>query len=270
MNRICVIDSGVGGVCVLNECVKILPNVDFLYIADNKNSPFGNKSKKDIDLIFEKIIFKINKETGIIFFVLACNTATATSIKHLRNTFPNFIFIGIEPAIKPCACDNKKTLVLSTFGTYKYSSLVAKYLDNKNMIFAPQKDLAKLIDNNLDNLWNIYDFLYKTLKQYKKETIKNIVLGCTHYFFIKEQLNKIFPDVVFFESSKGVAKRLKTLLEHNPQINYELISKKDSNNHFFKNKNTKIIKNSDKIIFLTTKKDAIFKNKLLQVYNHLL
>ena len=212
--RICVIDSGVGGLCVLNECVRLLPNYDFLYIADNKNSPYGNKSKNEIDTIITNIVLKIHKATGIIFFVLACNTVTATSINVLRKMFPNLIFIGIEPAIKPSTKNNEKTLVLSTVGTFKYSNLIKKYLNNSNMIFLPQKNLAKQIDDNLDNLWNIYKHLEKNFKEFTTKNIKNIVLGCTHYFFIKEQLSALFPLATFYESSQGVAKRLKDLVNN--------------------------------------------------------
>lgn len=212
--QVCFIDSGVGGIGVMNECRKLLPRHNFFYVADNLNAPYGNLSKGKLKKILINLVQKIYDERSIKIFVLACNTATAVAINDLRKHFNKFVFIGIEPAIKPAVETKQATLVLCTKATAKYSSVLKKY-KNKRIFISPQKDLAKKIDENLENLYKIQDFLQKNLEKHKKNKIKNIVLGCTHYNFIKSQLTILFPNAIFFDSNLGVAKRLQNILKIN-------------------------------------------------------
>ena len=101
MKNIVVVDSGLGGLNILNECKKVLPDINFIYVADSQNSPYGNKSKRKLlkiaDLLVKNIINLYNPK----IIVLACNTLTTVAIKHLREKYKDIYFIGTEPAIKP-------------------------------------------------------------------------------------------------------------------------------------------------------------------------
>ena len=118
-NKIGMFDSGIGGLTVLKELRKILPNENYIYYADSKNNPYGEKSDSELMAIVTNIVdYLISKEVKII--VIACNTATTRCINRLRKMYPDMIFVGTEPAIK-VACDKnyKNTLVMATPGTIK-------------------------------------------------------------------------------------------------------------------------------------------------------
>ena len=213
-------DSGAGGILVLNLTKILLPNENLLYFADFLNSPYGNKKPSTISNIMFNNIKHLNNHFKIKLYVIACNTATATSLDYLRRNFPDQIFVGIEPAIKPAFETNYNTLVLSTYTTFRYSKLIKKYreLNSQKLFFYPFKSLAKTIDKNLSNQSNLLSHL-AVLKKYKKHNIKNVVLGCTHFNLIKEQISSILSNVEFFESSGGVVKRIQQLLIENDLIN---------------------------------------------------
>lgn len=208
-----IIDSGLGGLFVLNECVKICPNAHYLYFADNKNIPLGNKTKRKLNKLA-----KINCEKliamGCNIIVLACNTLTASSIGFCRKTFPKTIFIGIEPAVKPAIKTCEKALVLTTCATKKHSKLLKRFKNEKKLYFAPQKHLAWQIENNKK-----ITFSNKLLKT----KFDGCVLGCTHYNFIKETITKEFGINNFFEASPGVAKQLKRVLINEEEFKLEFI-----------------------------------------------
>ena len=115
--KIGILDSGIGGTSTLEEIKKLLPNEDYIYYADSKNNPYGEKTPEEIYKIVKNIVeFLIAKNTKLI--VLACNTATTRCLKKLKKEYPNMLFVGTVPAIK-VACDNnfKHTLVLATPST---------------------------------------------------------------------------------------------------------------------------------------------------------
>lgn len=199
------IDSGIGGLFVLNECLKVCPNNEFIYLADNKNIPFGNKTKQQLKVIAEKNC-RLLVEKGCDIIVFACNTLTAAAISHCRKVFPQFFFIGIEPAILPAIKNGGKTLVLLTNATFKFSKLINANLKNNNLVFKPQSILANDIEKNKVKNLACY---------FAKDNFKNVVLGCTHYNFIRNEISSFLGNVNFFEASTGVASRLKNFAKNN-------------------------------------------------------
>ena len=215
-NPIGIFDSGIGGLTILEEIRKLLPNEDIIYYADNKNNPYGSKSDIELFNITSKIVdFLTIKKCKII--VIACNTATTRCIKYLREKYPSIIFIGTEPAIK-VACDKgfKNTLVLATPATISSKS-IPKLIENKQneqQIFLQQCDgLANAIETNNQSLTS--SLLKQYLTQYQNNNIDSVVLGCTHYPYVKKEIQKYFPNAKIIDSSKGVAKETKRKLKIN-------------------------------------------------------
>lgn len=216
-NCVGIIDSGIGGLSILKTCAEKMPNADFVYLADIKNSPYGNKSRKAILQIVNNAINYLIENYNIKVLILACNTATVTCINELRK-YHNIPIIGAEPAIKK-AILHKNVIILSTNATKKNSRLLKYYRRYKNIKLVSKHDWAKLIDDNIDNLDMIKDKFNIKLKNSKSA----IVLGCTHYVFIKKILQDKYPQCEFFDGSDDIAKRLDSISTINDYCGKRLI-----------------------------------------------
>ena len=128
--KIVVYDSGIGGASILKEIMMLLPNYDYLYFADTKNSPYGTKTKAEILQVVLNNILSINKNGEIGLLVLACNTATSVCCKKLRSMF-SFPIVGVEPAIKKAVDEGfNKIAILATPQTLESNDLIKKYIKN--------------------------------------------------------------------------------------------------------------------------------------------
>lgn len=202
-----VFDSGIGGVTVLKELIKILPNEDYIYYSDTINNPYGDKTSDEIINISDDIVNKLIN-MGCKIIVIACNTASAISKEYLRNKY-NVPIIAIEPAYK--SVNDESTLVMATKATInsdKFKILFNTY-DNHNTILLSCSGLADLIEEG--NKDKIITYLENKIGKYKG--VKNVVLGCTHYPLIKEEITKVLGPVTFYDGSVGVAKHTKEVLE---------------------------------------------------------
>lgn len=214
-----IFDSGIGGVTVFKSIQKLLPKENILYLSDNLNSPYGNKSKKEI-----QELSLINSEwlanNGCKVIVVACNTATTNSISLLRKTF-KLPFIGVEPAIKPAAINTKtgNIGILATKGTLSsnlFNITSNDYCSKINIIEKNGDGLVEMIENGILNGTEIEDLLIKFLNPMIKSNIDHLVLGCTHYPLIKDSIIKILPNnVKVLESGEAVAKQTKKILANN-------------------------------------------------------
>lgn len=227
MQKIGVFDSGVGGLSILNELVKELPYEDFYYYGDSLNNPYGEKSDEELLKITSNIVEKlINKNCKLI--VIACNTATTRCMKKLREIYSNVIFVGTVPAIK-VACDKrfKNTLVMATPATIESERTYELIRDNKrydqNIYLLPCPGLANAIEQN--DKEKIKRILQNDFKDYKDKEIDAIVLGCTHYPFIREEILEVMPNTVLIDGSIGVSKEVKRQLEEHGLLNDERVRK---------------------------------------------
>ena len=210
-----VFDSGIGGVTVMRELIKILPNEDYIYYSDTINNPYGDKSNDEIISISDKVVNSLI-ERGCKIIVIACNTASAISKDYLRNKY-SVPIIAIEPAYKSVP-DNEKTLVMATKATInsdKFKKLFNTY-DNHNTILLSCSGLADLIEEG--NRDKIIDYLKNKIGTYTD--VKNVVLGCTHYPLIKDEITEVLGDVTFYDGSLGVAKHTKEVLEEKNLLSY--------------------------------------------------
>lgn len=212
-------DSGIGGITILNSVKKLLPKENIIYYSDNLNSPYGNKSKREIQkLSIKNTRFLINKGCKII--VVACNTATTNSIEELRVNF-NIPFVGIEPAIKPAAMHTKSGLigVLATKGTLAsglFSNTANNYGSEIKIIERNAEGLVELIETGVFQGKKIEKVLKKYLFPMIEKEIDHLVLGCTHFPILTSTIRSLIPDnVKIIHSGEAVAKQTKRLLIKN-------------------------------------------------------
>ena len=215
MKRIGVFDSGIGGLTVLEELKKVLPNEDYLFYADSKNCPYGEKSDTELYDITSNIVdYLIDRDCKII--VIACNTATTRCIKYLRDKYKDMTFIGTEPAIKvACDRDYKNILVMATPATIASERTSILVNDNKkeyeNIYLVPCEGLADAIET--DNFKKQEEIISSIYNEYKNKEIDAIVLGCTHYPHIKDLISKYFTNAELLDGGNGVARETKRQLE---------------------------------------------------------
>lgn len=219
-NKIGIFDSGLGGLTILKELINILPNEDYYFIEDSINNPYGEKDEEELLKITSDVVENLLKEKCKII-VIACNTATTSCMKKLKEKYKDTIFVGTVPAIKVAYDNNyKKTLILSTPYTMKskrVNELLRDYKNEDQEIYnVSGENLASLIEN--DNQEEIKKLLEKILSPYKNK-IDSIVLGCTHYPLVKKQIHAILKDVAIIDGSIGVAKEVKHQLELNNLLN---------------------------------------------------
>ena len=211
-----VFDSGIGGTSILREIVKLLPNEDFIYLADSANAPYGQKSPETILKLCKKNVeFLLKKDCKLI--VVACNTATTNAIAVLRENY-NVPFIGIEPALKPAALKTKTNTIgiLATKGTLNsklFSEKVDLYTSNIKIIEVVGKGLVECLEaGDFDS-----DYLVSLIKSYitpmLKEKIDYLVLGCSHYPYLIPIISTIVSSTVqIIDSGEAVAKQTKHIL----------------------------------------------------------
>lgn len=215
-NSIGIFDSGIGGVTVLKEIIKVLPNEDYIYFSDSKNNPYGDKSQEELLEICDRIV-KLLLKNKCKAIVIACNTASAKAVSYLREKYKDIPFIAIEPAYKMVHdfSYEKPTLVMATKGTIeseKFNLLYQKY-DNHKTKLLECVGLADIIEEG--NIEKIKKYLQETLKDYKGK-VENVVLGCTHYPLVQEQIKEILgPNILFFNGAPNLAVHLKKILEKN-------------------------------------------------------
>lgn len=217
--KIGVFDSGIGGVTVLSEIIKILPNENYMYYSDSMNNPYGDKTDDEIKRLCDKIVQHFIKGNCKVI-VIACNTASSKAVQYLREKYPQMPFIAIEPAYKMVHdyAYDKPTLVMATKGTInseKFNLLLKKY-DNHNTYLLPCVGLAERIEQG--NVQEIKEYLKKNISIYKGK-VENIVLGCTHYPLIQKEIAETLGQVRFFNGAPNLAKHLKEILEEKGLLN---------------------------------------------------
>lgn len=215
---IAVFDSGVGGISVLREMVKIMPHENFLYFGDSKNAPYGTKST---DMVRELTISKVEEFMAypVKACAIACNSATSAAVRIIRKKYPNLPLVGIEPALKPAALYKRhpRVLVLATPMTIKeekFQKLFEKYEDKATIYGLPCPGLMEYVEDGKANSKEVKNFLENLLLPYRDGTIDSVVLGCTHYPFVQDTISKILgPGVRIFDGGEGTAREMRRRIE---------------------------------------------------------
>ncbi len=227
-----VFDSGVGGLSVLTEIHHLLPNETTVYVADQALMPYGSKTKKELLERAEKIIkFFTNKNVKAV--VIACNTATVMTIEEMRREF-NLPILGVVPVIKTVS-EATKTGVIAVFATPATSKseyledLIKKFASNKTVLTIGETHLEDLIEEGKRDSEEVTGILNDELKPLLGKNVDAIALGCTHYPFVKSQIQKIVgKNVLVADSGGAVARRLKKVLE-----NEKLLSERKNNDKYY-------------------------------------
>ena len=217
MALIGVFDSGVGGLSILDEALRQLPQHDYIYLADSANAPYGEKSS---DWIARRslILCRHLASKGCDAIVLACNTATAEAIKQIRAEL-NIPIIGVEPGIKPAAMQSQNGIVgvLATEATLKsdkFNALLATLPDHCRFIKQSGAGLVPLIEAGKADSEETLDLLGKHLEPILDAGSDTLVLGCTHYPFLKKSIRKLLGDAItLIDTSDAVVRQLKRQLE---------------------------------------------------------
>lgn len=274
------IDSGIGGLSTLAETYKLLHH-ELIYYSDNANCPYGQRSKKEIFEILKNIILEVRKSHNIDTVVLACNTATTSAIKPLRNAFGDLKFIGTEPAVKLAkTMGSKNILVLCTPATAKQKKYLKLAHQTKAKIHTLKMPCLAFALETFFSAPSIFAWV-KILKQLyfsraKFKNIDGVVLGCTHYVLIRGTFQKIF-NLPVFDGNFGVAKQVLLARTKNetPKISffdnirkskYSSISPLNFDNYHASMPNS--IEND--IIFMFSREDSVIKEKYIKTFMQIL
>lgn len=215
--KIGVFDSGIGGLSVLHEARKVLPNEHYLYYADTSHVPYGTKPKDEIrGYIFAAISFL--RDQGCEAIVVACNTATSVAIDDLRRTFTTLPIIGMEPAVKPAVQANhhQRVLVLATEMTLKepkFHNLVSK-VDNEGIVDYLSLQELVLFSERFDFAEaTVIPYLRARLAQVNLACYGHVVLGCTHFIYFRPHIQQVFPaGTVILDGNAGTVQHLRNLV----------------------------------------------------------
>lgn len=213
---IAVFDSGMGGVSVLRELIKTMSEEDFYYFGDSKNAPYGTKSTekvRELTIAHTEDFMKMGAK-GV---VIACNTATSAAVRVLRLMYPELPLVGIEPAVKPAAekYPQGNILVMATPITIreeKLHHLIEKFGGHANVMPLACPGLMDFVEaGNIDSP-ELYGFLRDLLEPYQKN-LDAVVLGCTHYPFVRKVIERIVGDQVeIFDGGAGTAREMRRRL----------------------------------------------------------
>ena len=213
-----IFDSGVGGLSVLREIRSLMPNENIIYFGDQGHVPYGPRPMRQIQDFSEGITrFLLKQRSKII--VVACNTASAAALKHLRETFPDVQFVGMEPAVKPAAekTQTGKVGILATPATFQgalYASVVERFANGVELFQNTCSGLVQQIEMGNLNGDETRRILEDALHPMLEKNIDTVVLGCTHYPFVIPLIERIAGEKVrVIDPAPAVARQVKRLVE---------------------------------------------------------
>lgn len=220
-----VFDSGVGGLSVLKEIRELLPRENFIYLADEAYCPYGTKNLSEIqERVFQITNFLIEK--GVKMVVVACNSACAAGLDQVRERVPSdFPIVGVEPAIKMAhdVTKNGKVGILATAMTLngeRFLGLVERYARDIQIFSCPASGLAPLVESGKFSGEEAEKLLLEYLQPMLNENIDTLVLGCTHYPFLRKEIEKICGSkVTVLDTGIPVARQVQRLLEAEGNLN---------------------------------------------------
>lgn len=218
-----VFDSGLGGISVLKTLSAMMPHENFIYFGDSARAPYGTKSLETVSAYSEEIVdFFMDK--GAKAVVIACNTATSAAASNLRQKYPIPI-IGMEPALKPAALENPRGTVLvmateMTLREEKFAKLIRNYQADLQIITQAVPEFVTLVEAGVYSGQPIQAVLSHYFGNLREAKLDGIVLGCTHYVFLKAAIGEFFGhQVKIYDGNEGTARHLKDVLAQSNLLN---------------------------------------------------
>lgn len=214
-----VYDSGFGGLSVWRELRKMLPEESLIYLGDGKNCPYGGRSREEITSFAVEAVEALVAE-GAKMIVVGCNTATTAAVAYLRERWNDMPIVGLEPAVKP-ACLTSRTrriAVLATEHSLKsdmFLATAARYASDVEVIKVVGKGFVELVEQGLERSVEAEIAVRRVVEPLLDEGIDKIVLGCTHYPFLRPLIEQVIgeKDIEVIDSGEAVARRVKWLME---------------------------------------------------------
>lgn len=213
-----MIDSGVGGISVLALAHQRLPEENFSFYADAAFAPYGDKTPQEIRERLHAIL-KEYSDQPVKAILLACNTATSAAASVLRQEL-EIPVIGMEPALKPAVLNSEGQIVVMatalTIREEKFQKLLAQYGAGRDIVPLPCPGLMELVEKDPEGA-ETEAFLRKALAPYE-DTMSSLVLGCTHYVFLRPLLQRMYPQVHLFDGNDGVVRHLEEILREQESL----------------------------------------------------
>jgi glutamate racemase len=213
-----VFDSGIGGLSVLREIRRQLPSEDVLYLADQGHVPYGPRSVEEIRRFVAGITrFFLERDVKVI--VIACNTASAASLRYVREVFPEITFVGMEPAVKPAA-ENTQSGVIGVIATQVtsqgelFASVVDRYASNVEVVTQVCPDFVTLVEAGDLESERVRQTAEGYLEPLRKAEVDQLVLACTHFSFLIPVLqDAIGSQVAIVDPGPAVARQTGRVIE---------------------------------------------------------
>jgi glutamate racemase len=212
-----VFDSGIGGLSVWHEIVRLLPREDTVYVADQLHMPYGSRSLEKVRSYSEGVVRFLLGE-GAKAVVVACNSASAAALHHLRRLFPEVPFVGMEPAIKPAVERTRRGVVgvLATQATFQgelFAALATQYGEAVRVLPQVGWGLAQAVEAGATDGLETEALLRKCLEPLVAAQMDHLVLGCTHYPFLAPVMGHLLgPEVAIIDPAPAVARQTARIL----------------------------------------------------------
>ena len=225
MSTIGFFDSGLGGLSILQLALAQMPEHDYVYLADTAHNPYGERSGEWIKARGLEIVRYLSLTHGCKVIVVACNTATAEAITDIRANFPDLRIIGVEPGIKPATLTSasKRVGILATKATLqskKFNDLIASMPEGFEFIKIAGTGLVEMIEQTHRDDAQIKAWLREHLSEVRARQVDTLVLGCTHYPFIKDLIqDHLGAGVRLVDTGQAVVNHLANHLSQPPHAN---------------------------------------------------
>ena len=212
-----VMDSGMGGISVLRELASLLPHENFIFYGDSANAPYGSRDTEEIYQLTGNVVQKLI-ERGVKAVVIACNTASSAAGQRLREEYPELPIVAIEPALKPAviACPQGRVVVLATEATLrekKFARLLEEWKSKAEILKLPLPGLPEFVERGELDSPALRSFLQQYFDTLGDKPVDGVVLGCTHYPFVRKVIKDMLgPDVKIFDGAPGTARQLRRRL----------------------------------------------------------
>lgn len=224
-----VYDSGFGGLSVWRELHRMLPHESLVYLGDGKNCPYGGRSRQEIATFAFAAVERLIAE-GAKMVVVGCNTATTAAIKELREAWPTMPIVGLEPAVKPaCLTSVKRRIaVLATEHSLRsdmFLDTAARYAADVEVLKVVGKGFVEIVESDAEATPEAMAAVRHVVEPLLVKEVDKIVLGCTHYPFLKPQIRQIVDGygIDIIDSGEAVARRVEWLLDR-----YDIAASEDN------------------------------------------